>query len=100
MNRREFGTLVVAATAIGFKPRLATANEKLDPTDPQAVALGYVHDNAEVNKEKYAKFEPTQKCANCQLYQGTADDPWAVCPIFGARQVAGPGWCSAWVPKP
>jgi hypothetical protein len=38
-------------------------------------------------------------CNNCALYQGKGTDAWGGCPLFSGRQVAGKGWCSAWVKK-
>ena len=71
-----------------------------DEADPTASALGYKHDTTKVDKAKYPKHEATQKCSNCQLFQGKATDAWGPCALFGAKQVAGNGWCSAWVKKP
>ncbi len=61
----------------------------VDPTAAQAQALQYV---AESTKDG-------QLCSGCALYQGSAEDPAAACALFPGQQVAGPGWCSAWVPK-
>jgi hypothetical protein len=33
------------------------------------------------------------------LYQGKPADAWGDCPIFPGKQVAGKGWCSAYVKK-
>ena len=38
-------------------------------------------------------------CSNCALYQGKSTDKAAACPLFAGKQVAGPGWCSAWAKK-
>ena len=32
-------------------------------------------------------------------YQGKPADAWGGCPIFPGKQVAGKGWCSAYVKK-
>ena len=72
---------------------------RIDEKDPQAVALSYVHDSAKADVKKFPKHTKDQKCNNCALYQGKATDPWGGCPLFGAKQVAGPGWCSAWAKK-
>jgi hypothetical protein len=98
-NRRVFlmqvaacGTALTAATA-------AQAQAKVDEKDPQAVALGYVADTTKADAKKFPKHTKDQKCTNCALYQGKATDPWGGCPLFGTKQVAGPGWCSAWAKK-
>lgn len=76
-----------------------TAAPALDEKDPQAAALGYVVDAAKADKAKFPKYAPGQTCSTCQLYQGSASNPTAPCALFGGKQVAGKGWCSAWVKK-
>ena len=77
----------------------AQAQALVDEKDAQAVALGYVADARRADVRKYPKFAAGQNCANCALYQGRAGDKAGGCPLFGAKQVAGPGWCSAWAKK-
>ena len=72
---------------------------KLDEKDAAAVALNYVADTSKVDKKKFAKHTADQKCTNCTFYVGKATDAWGGCPLFASKQVAGPGWCSAWVKK-
>ncbi|MBV8628417.1 MAG: high-potential iron-sulfur protein, partial [Paraburkholderia sp.] len=38
-------------------------------------------------------------CSNCSFYQGKVTDPYAGCPMFAGKQVAGTGWCSAYNKK-
>ena len=99
-NRRVFIMQVVAGTSALAAAGAATAQARLEENDPQAVALGYKHDTTKVDKAKYPKHTNDQKCNNCQLYQGKATDPWGGCPLFGTKQVAGGGWCSAYAKKP
>jgi len=68
-------------------------------TDAQAMGLGYKADATKVDKAKFPKYAAGQVCTNCALYQGKATDAYAGCPLFGTKQVAGPGWCSAWAKK-
>ncbi len=97
-NRRVFimqlaaGSSVLAATA-------ASAQAKIEENDAQATAVGYKHDTTKVDAKKFPKHDKAQKCNNCQLYQGKATDAWGGCPLFGAKQVAGNGWCSAYAKK-
>ena len=98
-NRRVFIMQVVAGSSALAAAGAATAQTRLDEKDPQAVALGYRHDTTKVDRAKFPKHTNDQKCSNCQLYQGKATDPWGGCPLFGTKQVAGPGWCSAWAKK-
>jgi len=75
----------------------AHAQEKLDPADAQASALGYVHDTTTVDEGKWPTHEASQKCANCQLAQASGDEEWFGCAIFPGKLVNTNGWCSAWV---
>ena len=98
-NRRTFLMQVaVAGTALAASQAQAQA-AKLDEKDPQAVGLGYVADTKRVDAKKYPKHAATQNCINCSLYQGKPADKAGGCPLFAGKQVAGPGWCSAWVKK-
>jgi hypothetical protein len=90
--------MTVAATGVGFGAA-AQAQALLDEKDPQAVALGYVADAKKVDAKKHTKYAAGQVCSNCALYQGKPTDKQAGCPLFGAKQVAGPGWCTAWAKK-
>lgn len=98
MNTRR--TFLITAAACGAAlAGTARAQVKLDEKDPQAVALGYVHDATKVDTKKFPKYAAGQACATCALYQGKPTDPWAGCPLFGNRQVAAKGWCNSWVKK-
>lgn len=101
MNRsipRRVFMLTVAATGAGLVTA-ARAQTMLDEKDAQAVALGYVADAKRVDTKKFPKYAAGQVCTNCALYQGKATDKAGGCPLFGAKQVAGAGWCSAWAKK-
>lgn len=98
-SRRVFMMQVVAGGTLLGAGAVIAQPARVDEKDPQAVQLGYKHDTTKVDKAKYPKHTNEQKCSNCQLYQGKATDAWGGCPLFGAKQVAGPGWCSAWVKK-
>ncbi|CAD7838659.1 MAG: hypothetical protein [Olavius algarvensis Gamma 3 endosymbiont] len=95
LNRRQF--LGSTAAIVAFTPSILIANRsavagdaaRVDPNDPQAKALSYVHESPKADN----------LCTNCQLYQGAADAAWGLCAIFPGKQVAGGGWCSAWVKK-
>ena len=96
-TRRTFMITVAAAGAA--LTTVAQAQAKVDEKDPQAVALGYVADATKTDTKKYPKYAAGQHCANCSLFQGKATDAAGGCPLFAAKQVAGKGWCSAWVKK-
>jgi hypothetical protein len=98
-NRRVF-LMQVAAAGTLMAASGAQAQAKLDEKDPQAVALGYVADTAKADGKKFPKHTKDQKCNNCALFQGKAADASGGCPLFGTKQVAAGGWCSAWAKKP
>jgi hypothetical protein len=98
-NRRVF-LMQVAAAGTLMAASGAQAQAKLDEKDPQAAALGYVADTAKADGKKFPKHTKDQKCNNCALFQGKAADASGGCPLFGTKQVAAGGWCSAWAKKP
>ena len=98
-NRRVFLMQVAAAGSVLAATRAQAQAAKVDEKDPQAVALGYVADTAKADIKKFPKHTKDQKCNNCALYQGKLADAAGGCPLFGAKLVAGPGWCSAWAKK-
>ena len=65
-TRRSFIQIVPVAGVALLGARVAYADD-LKPTDPQAVALGYVSDATKADKAKYPKYAAGQDCANCQL---------------------------------
>lgn len=94
MTRRQVLGISVALTAspllaFGNRPLAAADTPKVDPGEPQAKALSYVHESPLADRN----------CANCRLYTGVADTAWGPCAIFPGKQVAAAGWCSAWVAK-
>lgn len=99
-SRRRFIQIVPLAGAALMGARSATAQPAMvDEKDPQAVSLGYVADAKKVDKAKHKIYAAGQTCANCALYQGKATDAAGGCSLFGAKRVAGPGWCIAWAKK-
>ena len=98
-NRRIF-LLQLAASGTALAAAQAQAQAaRVDEKEAQAVALGYVQDTTKADTKKFPKHANDQKCSNCALYQGKATDAWGGCPLFGTKQVAGGGWCSAWAKK-
>lgn len=97
-QRRVF-LIGLAASTAGLAAAPAAAQAMVDEKDPQAAALGYVADAKRVDTKKYPKYAAGQLCSNCALYQGKPTDKAAGCPLFAGKQVAGPGWCSAWAKK-
>jgi hypothetical protein len=99
-SRRHF--IVVAASLASAA--VLTDKVRADPatvseSDPTAQALGYKSDATQVDKSKFAKYQPGQTCSNCQLYMGKAGDASGGCPILGGKLVSAKGWCSAYVKK-
>jgi hypothetical protein len=78
----------------------AAALTPLDPADPQAKALGFTTDSSKVDASKFPTHKATQKCGNCQQFQGKAGDASAACTIFAGHTVPQGGWCQVWTQKP
>ena len=101
-TRRNFIRIVPLAGMATLAASVLQAQAQapmLDEKDPKAMALGYVADAKRADKAKFPKYAEGQHCAVCQLYAGAATAPMAPCAIFAGKQVAGPGWCSAFVKK-
>lgn len=98
-NRREFIVQCSFVTGALATSTVFAQAPMLDEKDAQAVALAYKADGTKTDKVKFPKYAATQNCANCALYQGKATDKAGGCPLFGVKQVAGMGWCSAWAKK-
>ena len=102
MNKERRDFMIAAATgcvalAAGQSAVAQPAPAPADVNDPQAKALAYVADAAQVDKQKNPGFVVGQNCENCQLYQGVAKAALGPCPLFPNKVVAAKGWCIAWV---
>lgn len=123
MNRRSFlkNSLTLAGSLV-LAPVLLRAEEKrrggkaaaagpalIDLNDPQAKALNYVHNHADVKDAKLktdrggVKFAD-QKCAGCQFYDKSkattvGGKKAGGCQLFAGKLVEDNGWCSSWVKK-
>ena len=78
----------------------AHAAAHVEETDETAVALGYHHDTSQTDAKKYPNHTAQQRCVDCAFWQATAADVWGGCAMFGRKQVAAGGWCSAFARKP
>jgi hypothetical protein len=86
----------VAAPIVGLRGSgraNAAEQPKLDPSDPQAKALKYVHDASEASDNP--AFKEGANCGNCIQWTG-GDADWGGCNIFPGKQVAREGWCTVW----
>jgi hypothetical protein len=95
ITRRQMLRITAGATAIVPLSLLTTRMTHaadlphLDPNDPQAKALEYVH----------ASANPDQHCKSCQLYNGEAGAEWGPCAVFPGKSVNAYGWCKSWLKK-
>lgn len=100
-SRRAFVMTVVAGgSALAALGASAQAAPVLSESDPQAVGLGYKADNTKVDAAKYPQHAAGQMCSGCNFFQGKPTDAMAPCQLFGGKQVAGKGWCTAYAKKP
>jgi hypothetical protein len=90
----------VSASALAWAEFAAAAPARVDEADETAVALGYKHDTAKIDQQRFPKHSPAQNCGNCSFFQGAANDAWAGCAMFGRKHIAAAGWCNAWAKKP
>ena len=101
VSRRVFMMQAAAAGCAALAvPGLFAAPAHVEESDEAAVALGYRHDTKQVDAAKFPKHQASQQCGNCAFFQGAPTDEWGGCAMFGRKQVAARGWCSAWAPRP
>jgi hypothetical protein len=98
-NRRVFMMQVAAGGTVLAATAAQAQAPMVDEKDPQATALGYAKDTTKVDAKKFPKHKNDQMCSNCQLFAAKPTDAAGPCPLFAGKQVAGKGWCSAWVKK-
>jgi hypothetical protein len=101
-NRRTFIIqMAVGASALGLSG-LGLAQEQkpaLTETDAYAKSMGFKLNTNDVDKAKYPKHTPEQKCSECQLFSGAPGEPLGPCSFFGKRLVPVDGWCRNFKPK-
>jgi hypothetical protein len=96
ITRRNLLSISAAAMVVGPLVALtsrgvfASDADKVDPSGAKAKQFAYVHKSEVAGKN----------CANCLLYSSGPDAEWGPCGIFAGQQVAGAGYCSAWVQRP
>ena len=94
-SRREVLKTLVKGTVLvplgSFFPMIARSEDgpKVELDDPQAVALGYIHESE----------TEEQTCDGCQLYTAGDTEEWGACVIFPGKSVAAKGWCKSWIKK-
>lgn len=130
MNRRSFFqiSLATAAALVGYSV-LANAEERrrggatpaaggaatgatlVDPNDPAAKAVSYVHVNTQIKDKKLqtersgVKFKD-QQCKGCAFYVkdkegkvgGKLSAPCQM-PFTNGKNVAANGWCTSWAKR-
>lgn len=97
-STRRIFVLQIAATGGALAcGRAMAAPKKFDESEAKAVSLGYKHDSAQVDKARFPKHTPAEKCNNCMAWLGKPADPWAECDLTADRLVANGGWCSSYV---
>lgn len=102
-SRRDFLNSGIALWAASLLPSVSVAAgpAELKESDPIAIALGYKKDATAVDIAKYPKRAgdagATQFCSNCALYSAGANGLGG-CTAIPDKQVAGAGWCNAWIP--
>ncbi|MFM0389503.1 high-potential iron-sulfur protein [Paraburkholderia dipogonis] len=99
-SRRIFILMAAGfASSLGLSRGALAETVPVSESDATAQALGYNTDATKVDKAKYSRYQAGQACANCQFFQGKADDAAGPCQIYGGKQVNAIGWCSAYTKK-
>lgn len=92
---RNLGLTAGMLAVLPHSKSFAAGEPHVAPTDPMAVAMGYVEDAGKVDP-KTAGFAPNRNCANCLQLTGTPGDAFRPCKIFPGKVVNVKGWCKAW----
>lgn len=96
--RRTFMIQVaLGGAALACGHAAVAAVKKIDENEPKAKSLGYRNDSSQVDKAKFPKHSPSEKCNGCMAWLGKPGDAWAECDLLVDRLVASPGWCSSYV---
>lgn len=82
----SYGVIGVATAPFA---RAASHETHLDPSDPTAKALAYVHQTPHEGK----------LCSNCMHISGEEGAEWRPCALFPGKLVNANGYCNAWVVK-
>ena len=96
-SRRTFMIHVAAGSSALACGRAFAAPKKIEESEPKAASLGYKHDSAQVDKARFPKHTPAEKCNNCMAWLGKPTEAWAECDLTADRLVANGGWCSSYV---
>jgi hypothetical protein len=87
------------ATPQNAAPAAPAELPRVSESEPLAVALGYRHDAAQVDRAKYPRFEAGQACRSCIQWKGGDSEAWGPCGIFPGKLVNANGWCSTYARK-
>lgn len=93
---------VPAAVGLGGPAALCaqSALKRVEEAEPKATAIGYRHDSAKVDKARYPKHDPAQRCHNCLAFApDKPSDEWGECDLMSDRLVNRNGWCSSYKKK-
>jgi len=89
----------LAAGARHSESRAADA-QRVSPSEPLALALGYTENAMKVDKSKFPTYMPGQACDTCRFFQGKAGQAYGPCQIFMGKEVNINGWCASYAKKP
>ena len=98
---KDLAIMLPAGALIASSRSFAAEMPHVDPADPTAKALAYVHSAADVDQSNptFARYAAGQTCANCAQIQSPTDGEWVGCAIFPEKAVNANGWCNVWSAK-
>jgi hypothetical protein len=99
ISRRQIITLTPLLALPGASA-LHAADELLKDSDSDAQAIDYVSDARQVDRKRFAQYQPGQSCANCAIYTADPGATHGACAIVFGKFVSAGGWCSAYEKKP
>jgi High potential iron-sulfur protein len=94
LKKVSLGVALAPLIWASSKPAFSVDMPLVTADDPTAKSLKYTSDASKAPDAK-----PGSKCANCQLYQGSADSTQGGCLLFPGKAVKASGWCSSWTAK-
>jgi hypothetical protein len=100
-SRRQFLQIapVLGVCALGVEVAVAQ-DATLKDSDPEAAAIEYRTDAAQVDPSKYPKYMAGQNCSNCNIFYADSGASTGACGIVFSKLVAASGWCTSYEKKP
>ena len=87
-------------SALGWTEGALAQDAILKDSDPEAAAIEYRTDAAQVDPSKLPKDVAGKNCSNCNIFYADTGAPTGACGIVFGKLVAATGWCTSYEKKP